>query len=128
MEGKGKKRKMDNEEGGGEEEEEEEDEEKKMEKFFALIRSTRDVRDRLRTGVNESKDKEEKRPVEKEIKTTAVWNPKFQPEDFPGEYKPKSSTPGASTPPGPSKREEKEEEEEEEDRGDDKGLDLNLSL
>ncbi|KAG6646799.1 hypothetical protein CIPAW_07G033600 [Carya illinoinensis] len=117
MEGERKKRKMDNEEVG--EEEEEEDEENKIEKFFALIKSTRDLRDRL-SGVNEPKDKEEKRPVEKEIKTTAVWNPKFQLEDFAGEDKPKS--PGASTLPDPSKREEKEEEREveEEDRGDGK--------
>lgn len=127
MEGERKKRKMDNEEGGGGGREE--DDEEKMEKFFALIRSTRDGRDYLRSGVNESKDKEEKRLVlEKEIKTTAVWNPKFQPEDFTGEDKPKN--PGASTPPGPSKRDEKEgkRETEEEDRGDGKGLDLNLSL
>ncbi|KAG2695868.1 hypothetical protein I3760_07G032500 [Carya illinoinensis] len=123
MEGERKKRKMDNEEGGGGEE----DEEKKMEQFFALIRSTRDVRNRLRSSVNESNIKEEKRPVEKEIKTTAEWNPKFQPEDFTGEDKPKS--PGASILPGPSKREEKKAREVvEEDRGDVKGLDLNLSL
>ncbi|RDX69522.1 hypothetical protein CR513_51353, partial [Mucuna pruriens] len=50
-------------------EKEEESEEQQMEKFFALIKSTKDVRDRL------SKEKEEE-------KAKGVWKPTFQPEDF----------------------------------------------
>ncbi|KAK7278042.1 hypothetical protein RJT34_23064 [Clitoria ternatea] len=60
MEGDRRKRKM---------EEEEENEERQMEKFFALVNSTKDVRDRL------SKEKEEE-------KLKGVWKPTFQPEDF----------------------------------------------
>ncbi|CAI9101345.1 OLC1v1038646C1 [Oldenlandia corymbosa var. corymbosa] len=68
--------------------EEEENEDEKMEKFFALIRSTRDVKERLSnmaaarpttaTGnhnVDRSKGKPPPPPV-------AVWYPTFQPEDF----------------------------------------------
>ncbi|XP_061366300.1 uncharacterized protein LOC133309530 [Gastrolobium bilobum] len=57
MEGERRKRKLENEE---------ENEEQKMEKFLALIKSTKDVRDLL------SKEKKEK----------GIWNPTFQPEDF----------------------------------------------
>ena len=124
MEGERKKRKMENE--GGEE-----DEEEKMEKFFALIRSTREVRNRLmRTGANLI-EKEEGKKVEKD-KALLVWNPTFQPEDFIDEEdndKSKSSNPGATTPAGPSnKKEEKDHEEEDKEGGGDDGLDLKLSL
>ncbi|XP_041020248.1 protein NIM1-INTERACTING 1-like [Juglans microcarpa x Juglans regia] len=128
MEGERKKRKiLESEEG-------EDDEEKKIEKFFDLIRSTREVRDRLRssTGFNESKDqKEEKTRVEKEIKGITVWNPTFQPEDFIQDDKSsQSTTPGATQQPGPSKSATKGNEEEDQDRSEDgnHGLDLNLSL
>ncbi|XP_027367550.1 protein NIM1-INTERACTING 3 [Abrus precatorius] len=60
MEGERRKRKI---------EKEEESEEVQMEKFFALIKSTKDVRDRL------CKEKEEE-------KAKGVWKPTFQPEDF----------------------------------------------
>lgn len=50
-------------------EREEESEEEQMEKFFALIKSTKDARDRL------SKEKEEE-------KAKGVWKPTFEPEDF----------------------------------------------
>ncbi|KAK7392109.1 hypothetical protein VNO78_20536 [Psophocarpus tetragonolobus] len=60
MEGERRKRKM---------EREEESEEQQMEKYLALIKSTKDVRDRL------SKEKEEE-------KAKGVWKPTFQPEDF----------------------------------------------
>lgn len=49
---------------------EEASEEEQMEKFFALIKSTKDMRDRL------SKEKKEEK-----AKGT-IWNPTFQPEDF----------------------------------------------
>ncbi|XP_061346001.1 protein NIM1-INTERACTING 3 [Gastrolobium bilobum] len=61
MEGERRKRKII--------ENEEESEEQQLEKFFALIKSTKDIRDRL------SKEKEEE-------KAKGVWNPTFQPEDF----------------------------------------------
>lgn len=123
MEGERKKRKM-----AIEDYKEEEDEEKKIEKFFALIRSTREVRDRLRRGLNEEKEKEEKK-VQK--KATAIWYPTFQPEDFMEDSKSRSL---GATPAGPSKsegkgKEEKVKEPEEADEGGkDLDLDLNLSL
>ncbi|KAK3229073.1 hypothetical protein Dsin_000954 [Dipteronia sinensis] len=94
-----KKRKMENEE------EEEENEEEKMEQFYALLRNTKDVRDRLRstsissTGLhgspipsipsmeinnnnnNNKQDQEKKKQLEEKA-LSAVWNPSFQPEDF----------------------------------------------
>jgi len=48
---------------------EEESEEEQMEKFFALIKSSKDARDRL------SKEKEEE-------KAKGVWKATFEPEDF----------------------------------------------
>lgn len=56
--------------------EEEESEEEKMEKFFALIRSTKEARDRL------SKERENHKKLSEEDKFKNVWNPTFQPEDF----------------------------------------------
>ncbi|KAK4835961.1 hypothetical protein QYF36_016870 [Acer negundo] len=87
------------------EEEEEENEEEKMEQFYALLRNTKDVRDRLRsssttsTGLhgspipsipsmeinnnnnNNKQDQEKKKQLEEKA-LSAVWNPSFQPEDF----------------------------------------------
>lgn len=60
MEGERRKRKLDGEEAS---------EEQQIEKFFALIKSTKEVRDRL------SKEKAKE-------KAKGVWNPTFQPEDF----------------------------------------------
>lgn len=133
MAGERKKRKIENEK-----EEDEDDDERKMEMFFALIRSTRDVRDRLKggVGVNESRvekgeDHDEKKMmmmrVEKDQK--AIWNPTFRPEDFVQDL-------DKSQLAGPSEREREREKEEEEDehkeemitKEDDKGIDLNLSL
>ncbi|TKY61585.1 hypothetical protein E2542_SST11436 [Spatholobus suberectus] len=65
MEGEGRKRKL---------EKEEENEEQKMEKFFALIKRTKDVRDRF------YKEKTDKK-VDGE-RAGSIWNPTFQPEDF----------------------------------------------
>ncbi|GAV73379.1 hypothetical protein CFOL_v3_16865, partial [Cephalotus follicularis] len=77
---KSKKRKM------GHEEEEEE----AMEKFFALIRSTREVRERLLQGSKELKGEMNKK-VEEEKLQVATWYPSFQPEDFMEDAKLKSS-------------------------------------
>ena len=68
MEGERRKRKLQNEE---------ENEDEKMERFYALIRSTKGVRDRL------SKEKETNKLEQDRLQgNTSVWNPKFQPEDF----------------------------------------------
>ncbi|CAJ1977871.1 unnamed protein product [Sphenostylis stenocarpa] len=60
MEGERRKRKM---------EREEESEEEQMQKFFAMIKSTKDARDRL------CREKEEE-------KAKRVWKPSFKVEDF----------------------------------------------
>ncbi|KAK4273375.1 hypothetical protein QN277_021791 [Acacia crassicarpa] len=73
MEGERRKRKLENNE--------EESEEEKLEKFYELIRSTKDVRDRLANN----KDKEDKKDSFLE-KDKGVWWPKFQPEDFTDDY------------------------------------------
>ncbi|CAL0311192.1 unnamed protein product [Lupinus luteus] len=65
MEGERRKRKIENEE---------ENEEENMEKFFALIKSTKDVRDVL------YKEKIDKKVDDEKAKGT--WIPKFQVEDF----------------------------------------------
>lgn len=62
---------------GGEEEEGEDNEEQKMEKFFALIRNAKDVRDRL----CKEKEDDDNKKVE-EDKEKGVWKPNFEPEDF----------------------------------------------
>ncbi|KAK7379161.1 hypothetical protein VNO80_04614 [Phaseolus coccineus] len=66
MEGE-KKRKIENEE---------ENEELKMERFFALIKRTKDVRDRL---YKVNKDDNKKMD---EVRERSIWNPKFEVEDF----------------------------------------------
>lgn len=62
-------------------ENEEENEEQKMEKFFALIKRTKDVRDRF---CKEKLTDTKKIDGEKAAAggTSTIWNPKFQPEDF----------------------------------------------
>ncbi|KAL7235406.1 hypothetical protein ACSBR1_018827 [Camellia fascicularis] len=130
MDAESRKRKMENEE---------EDDEEKMQKFFALIRSTRDAHKRVMSGVDKLQEEEKKKG-----KPAEAWNPSFRPEDFMegGGDPSKAPPPQASLAlalaiAGPSKREEdeakeqEEEEEEEEDDhkgGDNDGLDLKLSL
>ncbi|XVF05912.1 hypothetical protein REPUB_Repub06bG0002600 [Reevesia pubescens] len=128
MESGRKKRKM----GNGEEKDIEEEEEK-VEKFFALIRSTREMRDRLRNVPNGSKEEElEKKKLQEEKSVAAaVWNPTFQPEDFMEEdSKSKINHPLVVNDAGPSSKREQEQEQEKEtnEEGEDTGLDLNLSL
>ncbi|ESW35297.1 hypothetical protein PHAVU_001G223400 [Phaseolus vulgaris] len=67
MEGERRKRKIENEE---------ENEELKMERFFALVKRTKDVRDRL---YKENKDDNKKMD---EVRERSIWNPKFEVEDF----------------------------------------------
>lgn len=110
MDGDRKKRKIDAEPAGGGEEE---SEEQKMEKFFALIRSTREVHDHLRGGgplfsEESEKSREDRRKAEEDRPgpRESAWNPTFQPEDFsldPILYKP-SATPSAPDVPSSSGR------------------------
>lgn len=60
-------------------ENEEENEEQKMEKFFALIKRTKDVRDRF---YKEKLTDTKKIDGERAAAGSTIWNPKFQPEDF----------------------------------------------
>ncbi|KAF8034796.1 hypothetical protein BT93_C0958 [Corymbia citriodora subsp. variegata] len=108
MDGDRKKRKIDKELAAVEEEESEEE---KMEKFFALIRSTREARDHLRgIGLSSSeeteKSREDRRKAEEDHlrQRESGWNPTFRPEDFSQDpvilYKPSTTIP--STPHVPS--------------------------
>lgn len=117
MEGEGKKRKVDKDEAQDKEKEEEE----KMEMFFALIRSTRDARDRLIGDLDDSKEKDGKKVDEEK---PISWTPPFKWEDFMEETK-SGTTPVDIA--GPSKT-EGEAKQEKEDDGEDGGLDLKLSL
>ncbi|KAI6684535.1 hypothetical protein NL676_030448 [Syzygium grande] len=84
-----------------------------MEKFFALIRSTREVHDRLRGGgplssEESEKSREDRRKAEEDRPgpRESAWNPTFQPEDFsldPILYKP-SATPSVPDVPSSSGR------------------------
>lgn len=117
MEGERKKRKI---------QDEEEDEEEKIEKFFALIRSTRQVCELLRGSSNgpQKKDQNKNQEGDREKGTGGVWNPTFQPEDFlDQDDKNTGAVPGA----GPSKIQQQQQEEKKEDKGG-IGLDLKLSL
>ncbi|XP_054798254.1 uncharacterized protein LOC129303165 [Prosopis cineraria] len=112
--------------------EEEDSEEQKMEKFFALIRSTKEVRDRL------SKERENNKKSE-EDKFKNVWNPSFQPEDFIHDYQDlgiRSTHPAG----GPSSEKEVDAQDKDSEpiaetapppappHGEEDELDLNLSL
>ena len=103
--------------------ENEEDEEEEMDKFFALVRSVKDVRERLnKSQEGEKKKGEGEKPV-------GVWNPSFQLEDFMEGGDKSKGTPQASLA-GPSKREDETREEDPNGGGGGGGdrLDLNLSL
>ncbi|KAL4342500.1 hypothetical protein GQ457_08G004760 [Hibiscus cannabinus] len=123
-----RKRKMGNEE----ERDDEEDEEEKVEKFFALIRSTREVRDRLRNvGVPNVSKEEEK--VSAAAGAGGRWNPTFRPEDFVEDSASGSKNPLVLNDAGPSSKTKLGPEKESKDGGGGGGgggggLDLNLSL
>ncbi|EXB52987.1 hypothetical protein L484_018871 [Morus notabilis] len=141
-----KKRKMD----AAKEEEENmrrNEEEENMEEFFALIRSTREVRDRLRSCGFKDQKKEEKinKDVDIVAKEIGAWNPTFRPEDFLDDHEKKisctdlplhdsvlGSTSQLTDHVGASKIEVEEEEEnvKEDNKGgkDSNNLDLELSL
>ncbi|KAL1535012.1 protein NIM1-INTERACTING 1-like [Salvia divinorum] len=97
MNGEKKKRKM--------EENEDEDEEVKMEKFFALIKSSREVREQL-AGASVKKER-----ATADNPQSTPWNPTFVLEDFVEVEKESTSKEG-------EKRES----------GEKKGLELDLNL
>ncbi|MED6114205.1 hypothetical protein PIB30_078116 [Stylosanthes scabra] len=75
MEGERRKRKLESEE------EKEENEEEKMERFFALVKSTKEARDLLfNKDKTDNKIDEDEEALAKKGKAT--WIPMFQPEDF----------------------------------------------
>ncbi|KAJ0052185.1 hypothetical protein Pint_00807 [Pistacia integerrima] len=65
---------------------EEDNDEEKMEKFFALVKSIREARDRLKATTScPTKELENKRMLKRkpeEKKPVEVWKPTFQREDF----------------------------------------------
>ncbi|XVF41727.1 hypothetical protein PTKIN_Ptkin01aG0303100 [Pterospermum kingtungense] len=109
------------------------EEEKEVEKFFALLRSTREMRDRLRKVPNIGSKEEEDKKKQEEKSVSAIWNPTFQLEDFMDGSNSKSKNPlVVNDAEGPSskieKEKEKEKEKEAKEGGEDSGLDLKLSL
>ena len=122
----GKKRKISHDD-------DEDDEEEKMEKFYALIKSIREARDRLIMNnssaeiVNKevAEQSKTKKPKLEEVKQIVVWKPSFQREDFMEEAdqlkKPLMSFASTSqTKEGTDNYDQKEEVKE--------GLDLDLTL
>ncbi|CAK9185974.1 unnamed protein product [Ilex paraguariensis] len=107
MEGERRKRKMDSEV---------ENEEEKTEKFFALIRSTRELRELMTGRVDQTKEADKKATEEKAVE---VWTPSFRPEDFMEEAPSKSPQIDIAS---ASETQDKTKE----DGGD--GLDLKLAL
>lgn len=121
MDGERKKRKMENDE------EDEGDEQKSVEKFFALIRSTKEARDRLLSHGDHAKKGAEEGKTEKE-KEVGAWTPTFQLEDFMDGSHGKAVKNFPVIQAGPSQRKEEEEKQETKLGTGGSGLDLNLSL
>lgn len=122
-----KRRKIGSEEGGQDGGGDGADEEEKMETFFALIRSAKDVLQRVAREPRERVRQEE----EERAKKAAVWTPTFRPEDFAGDDKSLSGS-VSGVQPGPSNSRKEEEEEDgkakREKQKEDDDLDLKLSL
>lgn len=116
-----KKRKMETEE------KEEETEEEKMEQFYALLRNTKDMRNRLRSSAQ----------IEEKKTLSSLWSPSFQPEDFMEDSNSNVNTNqvggSSSSNNKRSEQEKHEQRQQEEDGGKNNhdtqhNLDLNLSL
>ncbi|OAY61976.1 uncharacterized protein LOC110627209 [Manihot esculenta] len=110
----------------GDAHDDEDNEEIKIEKFFALVKSIREARDRFPNGSDTSKQemdcKNKKRKLEEENKRQfAVWKPCFQPEDFLEEFHARKSWATVAITPQKSEVLPTQEEAKEE-------LDLRLSL
>lgn len=124
MEGASKKRKLCHED------DDQDNEEEKMEKFFALVKSIREARDRLMNGSDHAPKATDdhmtmKRKLEEDRRQqVAVWKPTFQHEDF-MEDKAQFKNPAAITLVDSSKRKEEVTDQKEENK---EVLDLTLSL
>ncbi|KAB2056621.1 hypothetical protein E1A91_A11G118500v1 [Gossypium mustelinum] len=117
-----------------------EEEEENMEKFYALIKSIREARDRLiinnpssaenvnKSGAADDQRETKKRKLLEEEKKVVAWNPSFQREDFMGEADklkklPPNLTSIGSTSQSKQGGDDNDQKEEVKDE-----LDLNLSL
>lgn len=117
-------------------EEGEEGEEEKREKFFALIRSMKEVRKLILRASDKSDPPDRQKNINEKEKSVSAgaWIPVFRPEDFMEDGGPAAVINDQADPPGrEGKNEEREEEnkENDEDSGgdDEKGRDsLNLKL
>ncbi|XP_043726240.1 protein NIM1-INTERACTING 1 [Telopea speciosissima] len=112
---------------------EEEDEEEKIERFFALIRSFRDVRDSARKReLNNDTKKKDKEAEKKSGKS--LWVPSFKREDFAEqiEFKTPSLIRSSCNREGDDnimrKKQKKNHKEKEEEEEEDQGVRLNLQL
>ncbi|KAK2977194.1 hypothetical protein RJ640_008819, partial [Escallonia rubra] len=76
MDGERRKRKIE------QNEQREDDEEGKMAKFFSLIRSTKEVRERIMGGAAAVGKSKEEQKLGNEEKPATTWNPTFRSEDF----------------------------------------------
>lgn len=103
-------------------EKEEEGEEEKMQKFFALLRETRELRDWMMSGANKSHEEKGKKGEGDKLS--------FQPEDFmEGAYhdhQSKGTQPNLL--PGSSEREDEAKQEDKREGSSSDGLNLKLSL
>ncbi|PIA60880.1 hypothetical protein AQUCO_00300415v1 [Aquilegia coerulea] len=115
MEGERKKRKV----GGND------DEEEKIEKFYALIRSTKDLRYRLSVGNGCTKEKNRREELEKEL---PVWTPRFEWEDFMAMEENRVTASSSSPTKTPTRRDGKAKEEVVEEEDSSSNLSLKLSL
>ncbi|KAK8326470.1 hypothetical protein V6Z11_A11G117800 [Gossypium hirsutum] len=105
-----------------------EEEEENMEKFYALIKSIREARDRWIINNPSSAENTKKRKLLEEEKKVVAWNPSFQREDFMGEADklkklPPNLTSIGSTSQSKQGGDDNDQKEEVKDE-----LDLNLSL
>ncbi|KAK8269304.1 hypothetical protein V6Z11_D11G119300 [Gossypium hirsutum] len=105
-----------------------EEEEENMEKFYALIKSIREARDRLIINNPSSAENTKKRKLLEEEKQVVAWNPSFQREDFMEEADklkklPPNPTSIGSTSQSKQGGDDNDQKEEVKDE-----LDLNLSL
>ncbi|XP_075489034.1 uncharacterized protein LOC142527924 [Primulina tabacum] len=102
---------------------EEENEEEKMEKFFALLKSSRELKERL--AIRNSQSHSKKSDNEKAAAAAAsAWNPAFLFEDF----EPSPPTPQAGNECAEAQKAGPSSKTKDEDKNGDEVLDLNLSL
>ncbi|EOX95381.1 hypothetical protein QUC31_005008 [Theobroma cacao] len=117
MESASKKRKI-----CRDDDDDEDDEKETMEKFYALVKSIREARDRLMINNSEAAETRSKKRKLEEVKQVVVWKPSFQHEDFMEEAQlRKPPVRVAST----SRSKEGTDDQKEEVK---EGLDLSLSL